>query len=267
MRVLVVLGVAVATLAGCATVNNPRAAPSADATSTSYGPATSAATTSILVRPASEALADGSVAADLQRLQSDDDPDAVVMGSSDSDFHHQNGPSKEVALSRADRQLLKVQLRRAREFAVAHPRLRDATAEGYVAQDFVDADGVHVTNWALVNPTFDPGHPSMIVYESAAPDAKIVTLSYVVESKGRPPDGFAGPNDRWHQHFGLCVKDGAIRQDAMKNRPYCEQLGGRYLSGTTLWMLHAWVVPGMSNPWGTFAIENPNHSVSPSPEP
>ncbi len=72
------------------------------------------------------------------------------------------------------------------------------------------------------------------------------------------PDGFAGPNDRWHQHFGLCVRDGVLAREAFKNPSRCAEIGGRFLSGTTMWMLHAWVVPGQSNRWGMFALANPD---------
>jgi hypothetical protein len=101
----------------------------------------------------------------------------------------------------------------------------------------------------------------MVIYEWNRPGARIVALSYVVESIGRPPAGFAGPNDHWHRHLGLCFKDGLLVPAAFKSRPKCDLLGGRYLSGTTLWMLHAWVAPHLDNPWGVFAVANPRHRV------
>lgn len=196
---------------------------------------------------------DGEVA----RLQLDDDLEAEQQGDSDSDFHMQHGPSEQVPVPEADQPALENQLAAAAAFARAHPLLSDAQAAGYIAQDFVDADGVHATKWALITTRFDPANPSMVIYEGLAPDSKIVALSYVVESVGQEPNGFVGANDRWHQHFGLCVKDGVLRREAFKQKDKCDELSGRYLSGSTLWMLHAWVVPGRSNSWGVFALSNP----------
>jgi hypothetical protein len=204
------------------------------------------------------------VDAALARLQVDDlKAPPAPPGTSDSDFsHHQlmKMPTRPIR-SAAVRRRLDAELGSARAFAVAHPRLRDAQAAGYLPQNFVDADGVHVVDWRLVTKHFDPAHPSMVIYESARPDAKIVALSYVVESVGHEPAGFPGPNDRWHQHLGLFFRAGHLVPAAFKSPPKCAFAGGRYLSGTTLWMLHAWVVPHLKNPWGVFAIVNPHHKV------
>jgi hypothetical protein len=200
--------------------------------------------------------------ADVARLQHDDDPTFVPAHTSESDFHIQTGPSPQQPVADPNvRAELATQLQEAREFAIAHPTLRDAEAAGYRPQDFVDGDGVHATNWDLVTNHFDAAHPSMVIYENTKPSARIVALSYVVESIGHQPAGFAGPNDRWHQHFGICIRRGILVQSAFKNRPKCAAISGRYLSGSTLWMLHTWVVPGLQNPWGVFAILNPRHTA------
>lgn len=202
---------------------------------------------------------------EVARLQVDDDPDAEGESDTDSDFHVQHGPSEEVAVPEDEQQALDIQLEAAAAFARDHPLLSDAQAAGYIAQDFVDADGVHATDWSLITTTFDASRPSMVIYEGLSPDSKIVALSYVVESVGREPLGFAGPNDRWHQHFGLCVKDGVLRREAFKNPDKCADIAGRYLSGSTLWMLHVWIVPGRENPWGMFALSNPEWTPPTAP--
>ena len=63
------------------------------------------------------------------------------------------------------------------------------------------------------------------------------------------PDGFAGPNDHWHRHSGVCLKGGrqtrSFPVDADVTRAQCEAKGGGFFMGITTWMVHAWVVPGL----------------------
>ena len=144
------------------------------------------------------------------------------------------------------------QLDAAARFARSVPRARDATRLGYVLTLAPErGSGAHWTRWALVNCQFDPAQPSEILYDGVGPDASIVALSYLVVHRGGPPRGFADPNARWHQHFGLCVVHGAL-----VDRIQCDR-GGRILDGRDLWMLHAWVVPEWPNAWGTFVPLNP----------
>jgi hypothetical protein len=250
----IVLAVLVLVATGCSGSGggDDRAARRATTTSTAPPPPTTTVPPQVVDR-------------ELVRLQIDDAlaPHRASTASSESDFsHHQlmKMPTKPIRKASVRREQAR-QLAAARAFAVAHPHLRDAQADGYLPQNFVDADGVHVVDWRLVTKHFDPARPSMVIYESMRPDARIVALSYVVESIGHQPDGFAGPQDSWHQHLGLCFKDGLLVPSAFKNEPGCRLIGGRYLSGTTLWMLHAWVVPHLQNPWGVFAIVNPRHKV------
>ena len=73
--------------------------------------------------------------------------------------------------------------------------------------------GAHYTNTGLVS-RFDPAAPSELLFDGTNPDSKIVGLSYLVFHLNGPPEGFAGPNDRWHMHNsngGLCIgKDGVV---------------------------------------------------------
>ena len=44
-----------------------------------------------------------------------------------------------------------------------------------------------------------------------------------------PPPGFAGPNDRWHQHNangGLCIKGGVVVAGEESTRQECANMGG-----------------------------------------
>ncbi len=64
-----------------------------------------------------------------------------------------------------------------------------------------------------------------------------------------------GDADHWHRHFGLCFDTrGLLQRENVAARADC---GGRWLNGSDMWMLHAWVVPGDANLWGVFAALNP----------
>ena len=68
------------------------------------------------------------------------------------------------------------------------------------------------------------------------------------------PEGFAGPNDHWHQHIGLCVDNGWVVREQTSGPDACD---GTYIAGGDFWMLHAWVVPRWDNRKGQFAPFNP----------
>jgi hypothetical protein len=150
------------------------------------------------------------------------------------------------------RRRLDVQLDAARRFATAVRTVRDAKARGYVLTLAPESgSGAHWTNWSLVNCRFAAGRPSQVISAGMGDRSPIVALSYLVVHRGSPPRGFVGPNAQWHQHFALCVVDGALRA-----RNACGPTR-RLLDGRDLWMLHAWVVPEWRNPWGVFVPLNP----------
>ena len=68
-----------------------------------------------------------------------------------------------------------------------------------------------------------------------------------------PPAGFTGDADVWHSHRGLCFREDVLAQEDV---PSPEQCAGKWIDGSDLWMLHAWVVPGYENPDGVFAPTN-----------
>src|SRR5205085_2854078 len=124
-----------------------------------------------------------------------------------------------------------------------------------------DGDGVHFTNWSLVNCHFDPARPSQLLFDGSSADAPLVAFSYYVVSAGRPPEGFVGPEDIWHRHFGLCVRDGAmldrLEPQGHQTLDSCHAAGAVVLDGRDLWMLHTWIVPRYPNRRGVFAPLNP----------
>ena len=162
-------------------------------------------------------------------------------------------PVRQLAIADGSvRRRLARQIDAARRFAAAVPTVREAKRRGYVLTLAPEAgSGAHWTDWSLVNCRFQAGRPSQILTAGTADDARVVALSYLVVKRGGPPRGFAGPNARWHRHFGLCLVEGRLR-----DRRDCAA-AGRLLDGRDLWMLHAWVVPDWENPWGIFVPLNP----------
>jgi hypothetical protein len=100
---------------------------------------------------------------------------------------------------------------------------------------------------------FDPAMPSMLLFDERRDPAVLVGYSYALQSPTLP-EGFAGPNDHWHQHRGLCVDNGWVVAEQASGTDACD---GTYIAGGDFWMLHSWVVPGWENRKGEFAPFNP----------
>jgi hypothetical protein len=154
------------------------------------------------------------------------------------------------------------QLQQARSAARRYANLPAARRDGYVkSSDTQPGVGAHWTSWKTVlRCGFDPARPSELLFRGTGDRARLVALSYFVVSHG-PPDGFEGPNDEWHQHLGLCLRNaenlGLVTRVGF-TVAQCHARGGVVFDGRDLWMLHAWVVPGFTNPWGVFASANPH---------
>ena len=123
--------------------------------------------------------------------------------------HGVRGAVEPVALTAAEKSALAQQMTAAAQVAQTYPTVKDALAAGYMMSTvYVPCIGAHYTNIKLAA-QFDPAHPSELLYDGTSPDSKIVGLSYLVWHHNGPPPGFAGPNDRWHQHNangGLCIR-------------------------------------------------------------
>lgn len=129
-----------------------------------------------------------------------------------------------------------------------------ANAAGYVVASTNAAGvGVHFVKWSLIDKPFDPTTPSMLLFDLRHDPPVLVGFSYWVHSTDAPA-GFAGDNDHWHQHSGLCIVNGWVDRENVEGPSLC---AGAYFGGSDLWMLHAWVVPGYENRWGEFADTNP----------
>jgi hypothetical protein len=171
------------------------------------------------------------------------------------DGHGTFGPVIEEPLGADEQRVLDGQWALAVAGAADLPTIEHAAAAGY-RQASAQAPGIgtHWIRWDLVEVPFDPARPSMLLYDqSARGDGRLAGFSYWVRSAAAP-DGFAGPNDHWHRHHGLCFVDGWLDREDV---PTPEACAGEWLDGADLWMLHAWVVPGLENRWGRFAPRHP----------
>jgi hypothetical protein len=185
----------------------------------------------------------------------------VVKGVKAQDIAHEHEPDQ--LLDAGTRALLAEQLTAARAFAVQHPTVADAEAAGYhlVGGGYGPGAGAHyIAFGGGAFAGFDPSRPPTLIYDGTKPTAHVVGLMYLgMGANGAAPDGFAGPNDHWHRHSGVCLKgiEVIFPVDADVTQAQCTAKGGRYMA-TTTWMVHAWVVPGWESASGVFSHENPN---------
>ena len=182
-------------------------------------------------------------------------------GAAGAQHGHGDGGEHEAAeqpLDRATREALAEQLVTAREVALAHRTVDRALLDGYVmVVPYVPLIGAHYMKFSLVDRKFDPEYPEMLLYDGTNADSQIVGLSYYVASTDEP-EGFAGPNDHWHRHIGLCIDpERIVVIGGEKTTPEeCAAMGGVKADGSRFWMVHAWVVPGWDSPDGVFSAEH-----------
>jgi hypothetical protein len=173
----------------------------------------------------------------------------------DGDAGHHHGVTAEVDLSADEQLALAGQLATAYSTIPSMDTLEEADALGFVlASAPIPGIGAHFVDWSQIVEPFDPAKPSMLLFDVRSEPARLVGYSYAVFGEDEP-DGFAGPNDHWHRHRGLCIDATSgwlIREGSPAER--CE---GTYVAGGDIWMLHAWVVPEYENRDGIFAVFNP----------
>ena len=182
-----------------------------------------------------------------------------ITGNSSDDHDHGHGTAvPEQPIDRPTRNALGMELSIARDTALKYPTVADAEAAGYrMVTPYVPLIGAHYLNFGIVDTTFDAAKPEMLLYDGTKPDDRIVGLSYFVAAPGgKPPAGFIGPNDHWHQHIGLCVKNGVVVGGEKTTPEQCKSRGGNKVGLNDIWMVHAWVVPGWDSPQGVFSPEH-----------
>ncbi len=168
-------------------------------------------------------------------------------------------------LDAATRAQLAAQLTEARAVALRYPTVADAIQGGYHrAGTFAPGVGAHYVSYSgLSGPgPVDVERPEALIYDGTSPTSRVAGLMYYAMAP-TAPEGFAGPNDHWHRHLGVCVQftpsgiNVPLPADADVTAAQCAAVQGSYLS-ITGWMVHAWVVPGWESPLGVFSHSNPN---------
>jgi hypothetical protein len=172
-------------------------------------------------------------------------------------------------LDNATRTALANDLVIARTAALKYPTVADARAAGMLqAGLFAPGAGAHFIDYKNIddiNPdgSVDASRPASYIYDGINPTSRLVGVMYVSLSNSAAPRGFPGPNDHWHLHQNLCIKYGAagisvpFAPDRDVTRAQCDAVHGQFMR-RTVWMVHAWVVPGWESPKGVFAHSNPD---------
>jgi hypothetical protein len=185
----------------------------------------------------------------------------VIHGVKAHDVAAEHQPDQ--LLDPTTRAVLSRQLVAARDAAMKYPTVADAEQAGYhlVGGGYGPGAGAHYIRFGgAALGQFDPAAPPTLIYDGTRPTAQIVGLMYLgMGNHGAAPEGFAGPNDHWHRHSGVCLKglDVIFPVDANVTQAQCSAQHGFYMK-TTIWMVHAWVVPGWESPAGVFSHENPD---------
>jgi hypothetical protein len=172
-------------------------------------------------------------------------------------------------LSNATRTALASDMVLARTAALKYPTVADARAAGMMqAGQFAPGAGAHFIDYHNIsdinaNGSVDPSRPASYIYDGVNPTSRLVGIMYVSLSNQAAPAGFPGPNDHWHLHQNLCIKYGGagisvpFAPDRDVTRAQCDAVHGDFMK-RTVWMVHAWVVPGWESPKGVFAHSNPD---------
>jgi hypothetical protein len=163
-----------------------------------------------------------------------------------------------------DRAALEAQLKTSAAVPAQYPTAADATKAGYFqVTPWVPGIGAHYINIKYTG-SFDPAHPSILLYGGNEPTSPIVGVSYAVYAD-KAPEGFVGPNDYWHLHPALCMVGAWVAGPDNTPGDLCKSVGGEQGDATDksgLFMMHLWQVPGYESPWGLFSGENPNLNLA-----
>ena len=251
-RLYLLLGSASLVLAACG--SSAKAAPNA---------ATNAPSTTSATSDASTTTGHTDGAHDMANM---DDTKTKVddRGFSKLENGMEHGYSFPLAVSKADRAILADQLVLARVTALRYPTVKDAVAAGlHRAGPFSPGLGAHYIDYSSAGGSDgspmtnkDIEHPLAWIYDGNHPDSKIAGLFYTTTSD--TPEGFAGPNDVWHEHRDICLVqnngefDTPLGADHSATKEECDAVKGNLLKQTSK-LLHEWVVPGYESPEGVFS--------------
>jgi hypothetical protein len=184
---------------------------------------------------------------------------------------HQHTPAFEKPVDPATRVELARQLAITRTVALQYPTVKNIEAAGFHrVGPFIPGLGAHYMKFsdAVVSLNSDGvvddndlRHPIMWIYDGIDPTSRVSGLMYYSMSRAEP-QGFAGPNDVWHYHTGLCLvyTNGGIDlpygADQEVSKQQCDTVHGQLMKQSQ-WMVHVWTVPGYESSLGTFSHLNP----------
>lgn len=164
------------------------------------------------------------------------------------------------------------QLQRTRDAVARYATVADAEAAGYTkGSPMSPGQGAHYTrqDWIGIG-TVNLDQPAQLMFSGIAPDSTLVGMAYLaIMPEGGVPDAYAGPNDRFHAHDGMCTGPDGVVIKGGTTAEECADLGGSHtdLPGLGLYMMHTWVVPGCESDWGLFSNANPEVPFIPAGTP
>jgi hypothetical protein len=183
---------------------------------------------------------------------------------------HQHERGQDEPLTAEERSQLATELAATATLVEQFPTLADAEAAGWTrAGPFSPGLGVHYSGPDfVVNSDGDMDAEDLatpqLIYDGVEPDAPLAGFMYLAYGTETEPTGFAGPNDHWHYHESVCIREGA---DGAIETPFgadlegvteamCTDAGGAFIENTG-YMVHVWNVPGYESPDGMFTELNP----------
>lgn len=179
--------------------------------------------------------------------------------------NHTEGPMVWKPMDPASTATLQSQLRTSATVIARYPTARDAMNAGYFqVTPWMMGIGAHYLNPAYIS-AFDPANPAILLFNGNRRSSVLVGVSYAVLGD-TVPEGFAGPNDEWHQHPALCILGGTFVIGADHTPAnLCALVGGEKSNGffgIPFHMMHLWQVPGWESGWGLFSGENPSLNLA-----
>ncbi|MFN8023600.1 MAG: hypothetical protein U0Q03_18875 [Acidimicrobiales bacterium] len=252
-----VVALALVATTGCA-IPGPDTAVPADESSSPAAPASTASTAPVGRAPRTGPLtpldAERISAAQRSAIEALGDSGAVEPSGSHAHGHGVLSSTIEVPLLTGDAATFNDQWMRAQRATTRFDTVDELGRAGFVRASAPGPGvGTHWVRWTQVAAPFDPAEPSMVLLDETVEPPRLVAFVYWLQWPVEPI-GFAGGNDHWHQHTGLCVVNGWVDREEAGGPDRC---AGTYLAGGDLWMLHAWVVPGFENRLGRFANVHP----------
>jgi hypothetical protein len=168
---------------------------------------------------------------------------------------------------------LKQQLLATQAATIKYPTLGDAVRAGFTfVTPWFAGGGTHMGRWENLDDKVTIGDPDVLIYDGNDYNSHVVGAMYTVLSDQAPKKVFAGGNDEWHQHRGLCftknakavgklgfkpVQDMVIGGEAATDKWCKDTWGGRFVDNASLWMMHVWIVPGCGSDYGMFSHDLP----------